>query len=169
MIPLIFFAALPDSQGCASKVEEMYSKYSDMVYRIAFLRTKSSSDSDDILQEVFLRYIRRQPVFTDDEHSKAWFIRTAINCSISLLSSAWQRNTVGMDDELLAHVEQDGEVYGVVLSLPVKLRTAVHLYYYEGYRISECAQLMGVKPSTFKSWLFRARSLLRDMLNEEIE
>ena len=107
-----------------------------MVYRIAFLRTKSSADADDVLQEVFLRYIRRSPDFADDEHSKAWFIRAAINCSLSLLTSAWNRNTVGMEDELLTRVENEGEVYGVVLSLPVKLRTAIHLYYYEGYKVS---------------------------------
>lgn len=38
--------------------EAAFQKYADEVYRLAFVRTGSQSDSDDILQEVFLRYMR---------------------------------------------------------------------------------------------------------------
>ena len=35
--------------------EQVFKQYADTVYRLAFVRTKNKSDSDDILQEVFLR------------------------------------------------------------------------------------------------------------------
>lgn len=150
-------------------VEQLYGRYADMIYRIAFVRTRSSADSDDVLQEVFLRFIRRAPVFENDEHAKAWFIRTAMNCSNSLLSSAWRRHTQPQGDLLLERMERDTEVYSAVLRLPEKQRTAVHLYYYEGYKVSEIAAMTRAKEATVKSWLFRARETLRRQLGEDFD
>ena len=46
-------------------------KYADMVYRLAYARTGNTFDADDILQEVFLRYIRAEKTYNDEEHRKA--------------------------------------------------------------------------------------------------
>ena len=62
--------------------------YSDIVYRIAFARAGTKADADDIYQEVFLRYIRKAPVFREEEHAKAWFIKVTVNCSRISLPSA---------------------------------------------------------------------------------
>ena len=67
-------------------------KYADMVYRLAYSRTGSTFDADDILQEVFLRYIRADKTYNDEEHRKAWLIRITINCTRSFASSAWNRD-----------------------------------------------------------------------------
>ena len=68
-------------------IENILKKYADTVYRIAFVRVKNRSDAEDITQEVFVRFIKRDPVFETEEHEKAWFIRVAVNCSKSLLLS----------------------------------------------------------------------------------
>lgn len=153
-----------DSSAAA---EELFSKYADTVFRLAFLRTKSSADADDILQDVFLRYMRSGTVFKDETHQKAWFIRTAINCTNSALTSAWRRHTAELPDDLLCKMETEGDVYREVLALPVKYRTVIHLHYYEGYKVSEIADIMGAKESTVKSWLLRAREQLRLHLKED--
>ena len=64
-------------------------KYSNMVFRLAFARTKNNHDANDIMQEVFLRYMKNKKEFKDEEHKKAWLIKTTINCSKTLLTSAW--------------------------------------------------------------------------------
>ena len=61
--------------------EEVIRKYSATVYRIAFARTGTKADADDIYQEVFLRYIRKLPEFREEEHVKAWFIKVTVNCA----------------------------------------------------------------------------------------
>ncbi|MBE6752977.1 MAG: sigma-70 family RNA polymerase sigma factor [Ruminococcaceae bacterium] len=143
-----------------------------MVYRIALLRTCSAADAEDVVQEVFLRYLRSAPAFAGEEHRKAWFIRVTVNRTKSLLGSAWKRRTVLTDESLPLpqplSSTPEGEVYQAVLSLPVKYRTAVHLYYYEGYKVSEIARLTGAKETTVKTWLMRARDILRQRLKEEI-
>lgn len=55
-------------------VENVIQFYSGMVYRLAFARTGTKYDADEIFQEVFLRYIKKRPKFNDEEHRKAWLI-----------------------------------------------------------------------------------------------
>ena len=145
------------------EAKALFDTYADMVYRLALVRTRSKADAEDVLQEVFLRYLRKPPAFVEQEHAKAWMLRTTIHCSISLLTSAWRRKTVP-EQEGISKPEREDEVYRSVLELPIKYRTATHLYYYEDYSVTEIAQLMQAQPSTVKSWLFRARAMLRDKL-----
>ncbi len=142
----------------------LFDAYADMVYRLALVRTRSRADAEDVLQSVFLRYLRKPVEFNDKDHAKAWMLRTTIHCSITLLTSAFRRRTVPERDMAVPMPERDDEVYKAVLDLPGQYRTAVHLYYYEGYRIEEIAKMMGSRESTVKSWLFRARAQLHDKL-----
>lgn len=152
--------------------DALFQTYGDMVYRLAFLRTKSAADAEDVLQEVFVRCLRSNPAWEDAEHQKAWFIRVTINCSKSLVTSAWRRHatpleTVPEPDSLLTEMQEETDVYGAVLQLPQKYRTAIHLYYYEGYSVREIAQMTGSTEPAVKSQLFRARELLREQLKGE--
>ena len=149
--------------------EGVLERYANMVYRLAYARTKNSADSDDILQEVFLRYLRSQVVFHDEEHCKAWLIRTTINCSKNLLSSAWFRRTTAMDEQLTEQVEEKSDVFYAVMSLPEKYRTVVHLFYYEDLPIAQIGKLLDKKEATVKTWLHRARNMLKGKLEEAIE
>ncbi len=147
-------------------------KYADMVYRLACSRTGSVTDAEDILQEVFLRYIRADKTYNDEEHRKAWLIRITINCSKSLLSSAWRRHrdmseqdeNSGSCDSRIEEIETKSEVYGAVLKLPEKYRTVVHLYYYEELSVEQTAKAVGISVSAAKSRLSRAREMLRELL-----
>jgi len=159
-------------RAAAGKVDELYKKYADMVYRIAFVRTLNAADSEDVLQEVFCRYIRFVPDFSDEGHCRAWFIRTAVNCSKTLLTSAWRRHTVfGTEpkDELFSQMENNSLVYHAVMQLPAGQRTVVHLYYYEDCTIAEIARITGLSQSAVKSRLMRARQELRRQLEEDID
>ena len=70
-------------------------------------------------------------------------------------------------DSLLTEMQEETDVYGAVLQLPQKYRTAIHLYYYEGYSVREIAQMTGSTEPAVKSQLFRARELLREQLKGE--
>jgi len=147
----------------------LFHTYADMVYRLAFLRLKSSADAEDILQEVFVRCLKNQPSFRDAEHQKAWLIRVTINCTKTLVTSAWRRHTVPERDDVLTEMEDHTDVYAAVLALPRDYRTAIHLYYYEGYSVREIAKLVGSTEQAVKSRLFRARGMLHDQLKGEYQ
>ena len=48
--------------------------------------------------------------------------------------------------------------------LPQKYRTVLHLYYFEELSVQEICRLLDQKPSTVRSWLTRARALLKKRL-----
>lgn len=142
---------------------EVFERYSDMVYRLAFARVKNKYDADDILQEVFLRYLRKSSPPESEEHLKALLIRITINCSKSMLTSARFKRTAALDEALSTEMP-DFDTLDAVLKLPLKYRTVVHLHYYCGYSVEEISSIISAKPSTVKSQLFRAREKLQKTL-----
>ena len=62
-------------------IDKIVDKYSDLVYKLAFARTRQEHYAEEVYQEVFLRYIKAKPNFNDENHEKAWFIKVTINCS----------------------------------------------------------------------------------------
>ena len=67
--------------------------------------------------------------------------------------------TTRSDSEVLLH---GFEEWGT--ALPEKLRTVIHLYYYEGYTLEEIASLLGVTVSAVKMRMKRGRDALRNRL-----
>ena len=149
--------------------EEMVDRYANLVYRLAFARTRSRDAADEIFQEVFLRYVSRQPAFDSEAHAKAWFCRVTINCANSYWRNPFRRRTQPLEDtgELTAAPPEGGSELDACLDrLSPELRVVVHLYYYEGYSTPEIAGLLGKKESAVRMRLMRARRQLRDFLEE---
>ena len=147
---------------------EAFKKHSDMVYRLAVARVKNKYDADDILQEVFLRFIKYKDKVENEEHLKALLIRITINCSKSLLTSGWFKRTEPLSESLSVRDEYS-DTLDAVLRLPKKYRTVIHLHYYMGYSVEEIAKILKSKPSTVKSQLHRARQKLKiDLKGDEV-
>lgn len=148
-------------------IENILRKYADTVYRIAFARVKNSHDAEDIMQEVFMRFIKRAPVFENDEHEKAWFIRVAVNCSKTLLASPW-RNRVSEEKTDTPYFDTEkSEVWYAVETLPEKTRVVIHLFYYEDMSVAEISAATGKSISSVKTTLHRGRKKLKEILTEE--
>ena len=163
---------IESSEPVNNNLDVLFETYGDMIYRLALVRTKNAADADDVVQEVFLRCLKNNPVFQSAEHQKAWLIKVTLNCSKTLLGSAFRRHSVPEDamGELSSEDETpDSTVYDAVLKLPEKYRTAIHLYYYEDYSVREIASAMRATESTVKSWLHRARGMLKETLGGDYE
>ena len=143
----------------------MIEKYSNMVYRIALTRTNNKLDSEDIFQEVYLRITKNMPVFESKEHEKAWVIRVTINCSNSLLTSAWRKKSDKLEENIEFETRERHEIYYEVAKLSKKYRTVIYLFYYEGYKINEISKILNINESTVKTQLARAREKLKNNMN----
>ena len=139
---------------------EAFQKHSDMVYRLAVARVKNKYDADDILQDVFLRFIKAKDKVENEEHLKALLIRITINCSKSMLTSSWFKRTEPLSESFSVSDEYS-DTLDSVMRLPQKYRTVIHLHYYMGYSVDEIAGILKAKPSTVKSQLHRARQKLK--------
>ena len=144
---------------------ELADRFAPAVYRLAYARTGSRADAEDVMQETFLRLVRARPELRDDEHAKAWLLRVAANCAGDLFRAPWRRTLPLEEAGCLAQPapEPDGTLEAV-LSLPPRYRALVHLYYYEGYSVAEIAAILRKSQETVRTRLHRARGMLREKL-----
>jgi RNA polymerase sigma-70 factor (ECF subfamily) len=150
-------------------IQLLVEKYSDMLIRIAYTHMKNMSDAEDVVQNVFLKYLEKTPAFESEEHKKAWLIRVCINLCKNCLKTFWFRKTVELHDDMYGFTNEEHEVMETIVRLPVKYRSIIHLFYYEDYSIAQIASITRQKESTTGSQLYRARQLLKSMLKEEID
>ena len=146
-------------------------RYADTVRRICMVHLKNESDTEDIFQTVFLKYVLHSAPFESEEHEKAWIIRVTINACKDLMKSFFRSKVVSLDLQQAGGTPEADpeyrEVLEAVLNLPPKYKDVVYLYYYEDYSVAEIADVMGLKPSTVQTRLSRAREKLKAMLTEE--
>ena len=116
-----------------------------------------------------MKFSEKNPRFESKEHEKAWFIRVTINLTKNIKESAWNRKVVTLDENIVFNTKEENEVYGVVCMLPQNYRTVIYLFYYEGYKVHEIAKLMSKSEGTIKTWLYRAREILREKLKGGFE
>lgn len=142
-------------------------RYGDMVRRLCLVHLKNPADTEDIFQNVFLKYVLSPVVFESPEHEKAWLIRVTINACKDLVKSFFRSRTVPLEellDQPAPLLEEHREVLEAVLALPRKYRDAVYLHYYEGYTAAEIGKLLGKNTNTVYTLLNRAREQLRETL-----
>lgn len=146
-------------------VEKIINKYSKTVYKLAFAQTRNKNDADDIFQEVFLRYIRKQPTFENKEHEKAWFIRVTINCCKSLWKSPFKKHTQLLEqDTFVIENNEENLLEEYLLKLPKVYRIVIHLFYYENMPTAQISTVIKKKESTVRMQLTRARRLLKEYM-----
>lgn len=142
-------------------------RYGDMVRRLCLVHLKNPADTEDIFQNVFLKYVLSPVVFESPEHEKAWLIRVTLNACKDLVKSFFRSRTVPLEellDQPAPLSEEHREVLEAVLALPPKYRDAVYLHYYEGYTAAEIGKLLGKNTNTVYTLLNRAREQLRETL-----
>lgn len=155
--------------------ETYFREQYSLVYRVAFMQMKGHADAEDALQEVFVRLLKYQPMFENEEHEKAWFIRTTMNICKDILKSKWHSSTVGIDkipecEKKYFHLPcvKEDETLWAVLELPEKYKSCLYFFYYEDYTIKEIAQIMKMPENTVKTNLKRGREMLKAVLEKDI-
>lgn len=73
-------------------------RYGDTVMRICMVYLKNTADTEDIFQEVFLKYAQSDKAFENEEHKKAWIIKVAINACKDMIKSFFRSKTTELDD-----------------------------------------------------------------------
>ena len=149
------------------EVAQAIERYADTVQRLCMVYLKNDADSEDIFQNVFLKYALHSAAFESQEHEAAWILRVTINACKDMLRNVFRRRTVSLDQvaglpEITDPVHR--EVLEAVLSLPEKYRVAIYLHYYEGYTAPEIAGILKRNPNTVYTHLNKGKELLRQAL-----
>lgn len=151
------------------EITELYQRHVDTVYRVCYSYMKNRADTEDMVQDTFIKLISSGVLFQSAEHEKAWLIVTASNLCKNALRHWWRREN--LDDYAGLGREDDppDEVMEAITKLPTVYKDAVFLYYYEGYSTPEIAELLNCSQSTIRNRLMRARNLLKTMLGGEFD
>ncbi len=150
--------------------ESAFARNNKRLYLIALSFTGSRHDAEDILQNVFLKLFRNKAVFENDEHIDKWLTYVTVNESKNLLKSAFRKRKANFEDCVETYsfdCEKSEDLFNAVMSLPKKLRTVIHLYYYEDMPIKEIADVLKIKQSAVKTRLHRAREQLKFKLGDD--
>lgn len=154
----------------AERTEKAVYKYKNTVYGIAVTSVRSKHDADDVFQEVFMTYLAKAPDFENEEHEKAWLIRTAINISRRYLAlPRWVSfEAIGGDmEDVRLDTEEQQRLYNELRSLPRRYRMPLYLHYFEGMSTALCARTLRITEAALRKRLSRGRELLKKRLESE--
>lgn len=149
------------------RAEAALNKYGDSLMYLAYSYTKNMDDAQDIVQDSFLKFMTKAPVFESDEHEKAWLIRVTINLCKNFLTSTYRKTYSELDENISVTDEYSTGLAEIVNSLPEKYRTVIHLFYYEGYSQKEIAKILDITETSVSTRLMRGRNLLKNMIGDD--
>lgn len=161
----------------------LFERYKGVVYTHVFYRLNNPLDAQDAVQEIFQRAYLKLHTFDTSRRFRAWLLTIATNYCTDMLRRRLslkrfvQAVSLDVVDYWLADHESNPEqltqsragrdtVRQVVGKLPDKYRELVVLFYWNELSYSEIAEISGLKESTVKTRLHRARGQLIALLEE---
>lgn len=178
-------------RGSEEAFDELYRSCSGKLYRMAYFITGNRSDSEDILQETFVKCFLHRASLKQPEQFESWLyqilVRTAWRLerrkkgrselsfeSILENEDDWNRTERIREDEnsrspleTVLEAETASEIQKALKRLDMKYRTVILLYYYNELSTREIAKITGTLEGTVKSRLYKARKLLKEKLEAE--
>lgn len=137
------------------------------LYRISCGMLESHQDRLDAVQEAVLKAWSHLPSLRVERYFETWLTRILINECHNIQNARSRTLTLEQLPEQPAEPEQDGNLRAAISALEEKLRLPLLLYYMEGYRTREIAQILQIPEGTVKTRLQRAKRRLRTMLEED--
>lgn len=153
----------------ADDIRDVIMRYQKLVYGIALTHLNRSYEVEDIFQEVFLTYYNSNLKFENDEHKKAWFIKTTINFCRRSNMNPWHMRTVRLADENAAdeqrfETEEETQVFDALRSLKPRYRIPIYLFYFENMPVEIIACSLHIKKEAVRKRLSRGRQLMKEIL-----
>lgn len=162
--------------------DTIYNKYQNIAMRTAFLICRNFDDSEDIVQETFVKCHLHIHKLKDANSFQAWMLKILVHNAYSLLKKKGKEMA---DDQVEKQInsisnncqpsplqlelkkEQSHTVLSAIDTLSDKHKIVVILYYYDELSVKEIARVLGCREGTVKSRLYIARNQLKNLLREE--
>jgi len=173
--------------GDASAFDDLVRRYSPRVYGLVYNMTSNHEETNDLLQDIFLKAFRSIKGFRGDSSFYTWIHTIAANMTINFLKKRNRRRGPSLDD-IDAHIENDpdyieataktdprreatlGELQKKLNEALQKLshdhRAVVTMFDIQGMPHAEIAKILGISEGTVRSRLFYAHRQLQNYLEE---
>ena len=154
----------------AAELERLVEEYQTAVLRICYLYLCDRSQAEDAVQETFLKVYKGLDSFRGESSEKTWIMKIAMNTCWSMNHSGWARffnrrvTPEMLPEAAVPFEEKDDELTRAVIRLPIRLREVILLYYYQGLKVNEIAEALGVSQPSVSGRLKRGQEKLKDIL-----
>ena len=153
---------------------------------VAAAKVSVASDAEDVYQEVFCRYIDKQPKFRSEDHARAWFIKVTVNVVRSMYrryefkkradvedeAVEWERSARTLtgekltDDRFAELIEQQVDFNEVMRRMNPDYKAVLLLHFDCGYTAKEIGKIMGKTENSVKAMLVRGKKQLMDLVTK---
>jgi len=164
-------------EGSEPAFAEIVSRFERLVRGTILRMTRDPALAEDLTQDVFFQFWKVLPAFTSAETLPSWMKKVAINAVIShwrrvesqrrrleALSEAFPGREVMRPEATLIEEEDRDQVRAALEMIPVELRSLLALRTYDEMSYEELAESLGLEVGTVRSRLFRARQMLKEIL-----
>ncbi|MBD7938333.1 sigma-70 family RNA polymerase sigma factor [Cytobacillus sp. Sa5YUA1] len=151
--------------------------YGEALTKLAFNYLKDWNLAEDVIQDVFIICYKHYDKLEEIHSLKAWLYRVTINKSKDILKHSNRKRMIFNSSILefkqgkerspetqMIHNNERLFLSASVLSLPIKYREVIILYYYDGLSIAEMSHILKLNENTLKTRLKRARAKLRVLM-----
>jgi len=154
----------------------LVNRYQKLVVHITGRLIQRQDELEDVCQEVFLKVFQNLAKYRNECKLSTWIATIAYNTSINYLRKFKKGDEVNPDEsiafknlsdfKILDYEKEDLHRYirEQIELLPVQYRTVLTLYHLEEFSYQEIEQITGMPEGTIKSYLFRAKALLKEKL-----
>lgn len=149
-------------------IERIFEETHSLVFRTAYRMTGNAADAEDVLQQVFLRLIRRGSTAEPLENQESYLRRAAINLSLDAIRNRQEARSVPLDDAPPSqfalpadHGELRDSLRRALATLSGRAAEVFALRYFEGYKNQEIARMLGISQVQVAVLLFRTRKQLQ--------
>ena len=187
----MFTPSAASTESLTLAFEALMRQYNPRLFRVARSILKDDAAAEDALQEAYVQAHRNMANFRGDAEIGTWLTRIVINQALMQLrkrkrerivvpfgdrSSAEDVQEVDVADtraESPADMTLRAEVRRIIErridELPVAFRTVFVMREIEELTVHETADCLGIPPATVRSRLFRARALMREALERDMD
>jgi RNA polymerase sigma-70 factor (ECF subfamily) len=151
--------------------DDLYRLYATDVLRVSYYYLGNREQAEDVTQDVFVRLIINQPEL-EQGREKAWLFKVALNRCRDIWRGAWFKKVVLGHPafELYPAPDEIGiaadkyDLAEAVSRLRPEFKEVILLFYYQGFSVTEIADMLGIAEGTVSSRLSRARNKLQEEL-----
>ena len=166
--------------GCRDAFDTLVDLHYEAVYAHAYRILRNSEDASDATQTTFVKALRSIAEFDVERPMRPWLYRICGNVCIDLARARHRSNEpidkhaymLESEDDLEGSAEQKDlreKILKAIMNLPEKYRRILILRHYEQMAVEEIAEALDAPEGTIKSWLFRARAMLKKELAPLVE
>lgn len=154
---------LRDPQTCREAFGDLIRIYSEPLYRQIRRLVQSHDDTNDLLQNTFMKAWQNIDSFRGDAKLSTWLYKIATNEAITHLDKLKRRQGISIDDEeanLINMIASDSHVDGdelalklreAVARLPEKQRIVFNMRYYEEMKYEQMSEILGTSVGALKA------------------